>query len=115
MLAQEIRRVVLWVKREGNQAEPCWHAAGKCSSRWASSENFLIHQWAKIGERTSRINKREYNHVAAQIGELDDLAVLAGHGEIGDRSPISSRRGCSRKMALFFGDIGDHARAAPAW
>ena len=32
---------------------------------------FLVHERAKIGQRTSRINKREYDHIAAQVGELD--------------------------------------------
>ena len=59
--------------------------SGNAPIRWASSENFLIHQRAKIGQRTSRINKRKNDHVAAQVRELDRLAVLAGHGEVGDR------------------------------
>ncbi len=46
---------------------------------------FPIHQRTKVRERTSRINKRKYNHLAPQIGKLDHLTVLSGHGEVGNR------------------------------
>src|ERR1700727_3126249 len=83
MLAQEIGCVVLWVKREGNQADLAC-TPGECAEPLGQLGELLIHERAKIGYRTSRINKRKCDHVAAKVGKLHNLAVLVGHGEIGD-------------------------------
>ena len=66
----EIRRIRL--ARSGNRTD----ALGQLAE-------LSIHQRAEIGKWTSRINKRKYNDIPAQVRELERLSFLGRHREVG--------------------------------